>query len=88
MNGAYSSHELTYLMDNIWDIKPSDNKVDKIANKMLIQSKITKTFSILGIGASIKFNQCVGDLIAYEIGTQKHIRGVLGSYQIITIKIR
>jgi hypothetical protein len=27
------------------------------------------------------------DLTTYEIGTQKH-RGVLGSYQIITIKIR
>lgn len=73
-------------MDDIWNIKPSDSKIDKTANKMLIHSKITKTVSILGIEASIKFNQCVGDLTAYEIGTQKHIRGVLGSYQIITIK--
>jgi len=36
VSGARSSHELTHLMDNIWDIKPNNSKIDNIANQMPI----------------------------------------------------
>jgi len=50
MSGVLSRHELTYLMDNIWDIRPSDTKIGKIANQMSIQSKLTKRFAIMEWG--------------------------------------
>jgi hypothetical protein len=36
VSGVESSHELTHLMDNILDIRPSNSKIDKDDNQMAI----------------------------------------------------